>query len=200
MVTLGCVQEGESVVNAQKCVCIKYRKVIQMNDKILVCHPYQRDNTVSFCAVKVLEALFWVTCGITLERGIDDFKNYAPLLVWGIFSLWYLFKFFQRHSLRLALESTGIRIMNDKYGEAFFAWKDLPNAYRTHTQKGVPYIVISNSVYTDKELIKLCTKAQPKHQLVYYDNDKITVVFSQLEFRQTRDEVENFISQYSHLR
>ncbi len=181
-------------------------EVIQMNDKILVCHPYQRDNTVSFCAVKVLEALFWVTCGITLERGIDDFKNYAPLLVWGIFSLWYLFKFFQRHSLRLALESTGIRIMScihvkyNKCEELFLEWQDLPNAYETHTQRGSPYFVISNTVYGEKELIKLCTKARQKEQLVFSDNDVITVVFNPKQFLQTPDEVKNFISQHSNLR
>lgn len=172
-----------------------------MNEKILVCHPYQRDNTIWFCIFKMVEASNLVVCGMILASGLDASQGDVYFfLAAEIFCLWYLFKFFQRHSLRLALESTGIRIMNDKDGEVFFAWKDLPNAYRTHTQKGVPYIVISNSVYTDKELIKLCTKAQPKQQLVYYDNDKITVVFSPLEFQQTRDEVDNFISQYSYQR
>lgn len=171
-----------------------------MNEKILVSHPYHWGIATTFYFAKALEAGIWVLLGIDLERGIENFTNCVYMALAEILCLFCLFKLFKYHSIRLALESTGIRITDDKYGEVFFKWQDLPNAYETHTQKNSPYIVISNAVYGKKELIKLCSKACSKRQFVYYDNDAITVVFDPQEFPQTPDEVRNFISQHSHLR
>lgn len=172
----------------------------------MISQPYERANTIGFCIMKAVETVPLVALGIQLERGAEDFWNYVYWIPLEIFCLWCISKFFQKNSIRLTLESTGIRIMScihvkyNKCEELFLEWQDLPNAYETHTQRGTPYFVISNTVYSEKELIKLCTKARQKEQLVFSDNDVITVVFNPKQFLQTPDEVKNFISQHSNLR
>ncbi len=177
-----------------------------MKENVMISQPYERANTIGFCIMKAVEAVPLVALGIQLKRGPDAFWNYVYWIPLEIFCLWCISKFFQKNSVRLTLDNTGIRIMasigiiNDTYKELFFEWQDLPNAYETHTQRGTPYFVISNTVYSEKELIKLCTKARQKEQLVFSDNDVITVVFNPKQFLQTPDEVKNFISQHSNLR
>lgn len=170
-----------------------------MEEKTLMSHPYQRVNAHYFYMLKAVEVALLIIFGWAIGRGTADFETCLLGIAFEIFFLYNLHTFFHRNSFRLTLESTGIRIMNDKDGDVFFKWQDIPNSYFTHTKIGigVVYIVLTNAVYTDKELVKLCTKAQPKQKMVYYDHDHVTVVFDPRDFQQPYKEVKKFVLQHS---